>query len=72
VAYTLPIWGIALGFLVLNEPITSGLILGTALVIAGIAFVNVKPQAILIRARQRRERFGTPQRSTVDPGAGPR
>ena len=72
VAYTLPVWGIALGFLVLNEPITSGLVLGTALVIAGIAFVNVKPQAILIRARQRRERLGTPTRPTVDPGAGPR
>ncbi len=72
VAYTLPIWGIALGFLVLGEAITSGLVVGTALVIAGIAFVNVRPQAILIRARQRRDRLGTPQRPTVDPRAGPR
>ena len=40
VAYLLPVWGIALGFLVLNEPIQSGLVLGTALIIAGIAFVN--------------------------------
>ncbi len=41
VAYLLPVWGIALGLIVLNEPIQSGLILGTALVIVGIAFVNV-------------------------------
>jgi drug/metabolite transporter (DMT)-like permease len=72
VAYTLPVWGIALGFLVLAEPITEGLILGTALVIAGIAFVNVRPQAVWIRARQMRERMGSPEPSTVDPSAGPR
>ena len=40
VAYLLPIWGIALGFFILNEPIQQGLVLGTALIIGGIAFVN--------------------------------
>ncbi|HVM29485.1 MAG TPA: DMT family transporter [Candidatus Limnocylindrales bacterium] len=40
VAYTLPVWGIALGWLVLNEQIHEGLVLGTALVIGGIAIVN--------------------------------
>ncbi|HWH36372.1 MAG TPA: DMT family transporter [Candidatus Limnocylindrales bacterium] len=40
VAYTLPIWGIALGWLVLREQIHEGLVLGTALVIGGIALVN--------------------------------
>jgi drug/metabolite transporter (DMT)-like permease len=40
VAYLLPVWGIALGWLVLNEQIHEGLVLGTALVIVGIAVVN--------------------------------
>ena len=43
VAYLLPIWGIALGALVLQEPIDARLILGTALVIGGIALVNMRP-----------------------------
>jgi drug/metabolite transporter (DMT)-like permease len=40
VAYLLPIWGIVLGALVLQEPIDPRLIIGTALVISGIALVN--------------------------------
>jgi drug/metabolite transporter (DMT)-like permease len=40
VAYLLPIWGILLGALVLQEPVDARLILGTALVIGGIALVN--------------------------------
>jgi drug/metabolite transporter (DMT)-like permease len=40
VAYLLPIWGIVLGALVLQEAIDARLILGTALVISGIALVN--------------------------------
>jgi drug/metabolite transporter (DMT)-like permease len=40
VAYTLPLWGIALGWLVRDELIHSGLLLGTALVVGGIALVN--------------------------------
>ena len=42
VAYLLPIWGIVLGALVLAEPIDLRLILGTALVIGGIALVNLR------------------------------
>jgi drug/metabolite transporter (DMT)-like permease len=42
VAYLLPIWGIALGALVLAEPIDGRLLIGTALVIAGIALVNMR------------------------------
>ena len=40
VAYVIPPVGIALGYLVLQEPIDAGLILGTGLVIAGIGLVN--------------------------------
>ncbi len=50
VAYTLPVWGIALGWLVLNEHINEGLVLGTALVIAGIAVVNLRRDALIARA----------------------
>jgi drug/metabolite transporter (DMT)-like permease len=40
VAYLLPVVGIVLGYLVLQEPIDARLIFGTALVIAGIGLVN--------------------------------
>jgi drug/metabolite transporter (DMT)-like permease len=40
VAYLLPIYGIVLGFLVLHEHNDITLILGTALIIAGVAIVN--------------------------------
>jgi drug/metabolite transporter (DMT)-like permease len=40
VAYLLPIYGIVLGALVLREPIAPSTLLGTALVIGGIALVN--------------------------------
>ncbi|HET9758058.1 MAG TPA: DMT family transporter, partial [Candidatus Limnocylindrales bacterium] len=40
VAYLLPVVGIVLGYLVLAEPVDARLILGTALVIAGVALVN--------------------------------
>lgn len=46
VAYLLPVWGIALGFVVLGEPIQSGLILGTLLVAAGIAFVSLRRASV--------------------------
>jgi drug/metabolite transporter (DMT)-like permease len=42
VAYLLPVFGIVLGALVLNEPIDARLLLGTALVIGGIALVNAR------------------------------
>ncbi len=40
VAYVLPVIGILLGFLVLQEPIGPSLIAGTALIIVGVALVN--------------------------------
>jgi drug/metabolite transporter (DMT)-like permease len=43
VAYLLPVWGIVLGAIVLGDPITANRILGTALVIGGIAIVNSGP-----------------------------
>jgi drug/metabolite transporter (DMT)-like permease len=42
VAYLLPIYGIALGALVLQEAIDLRLLLGTALIIGGIALVNAR------------------------------
>ena len=42
VAYLLPIWGIALGALFLQEPIDLRLLFGTALIIGGIALVNMR------------------------------
>jgi drug/metabolite transporter (DMT)-like permease len=50
VAYLLPVWGIALGFVVLGEPIQTGLLLGAALIIIGIAFVNRESTVGLARA----------------------
>ena len=40
VAYLLPVVGIVLGFLVLNETIDARVLLGTALVVGGVALVN--------------------------------
>jgi drug/metabolite transporter (DMT)-like permease len=42
VAYLLPVFGIALGALVLNEHVDLRLLVGTALVIGGVALVNSK------------------------------
>jgi drug/metabolite transporter (DMT)-like permease len=42
VAYLLPVFGIALGAAVLSEPIDARLLIGTALVIGGIALVNAR------------------------------
>jgi drug/metabolite transporter (DMT)-like permease len=42
VAYLLPVVGIVLGYLVLDEPVDARLIFGTALVIAGVGLVNSK------------------------------
>ena len=40
VAYEIPVVGIILGFLVLQEPIDARLLFGTALVVGGVALVN--------------------------------
>jgi drug/metabolite transporter (DMT)-like permease len=42
VAYLLPVVGIVLGYLFLQEPVDARLIIGTGLVIAGVALVNGK------------------------------
>jgi drug/metabolite transporter (DMT)-like permease len=42
VAYLLPVVGIVLGFIVLNEEIDGRIVLGTALVIGGVALVNAR------------------------------
>ncbi len=42
VAYLLPVVGIVLGFLVLQEAVDGRLVLGTALVIGGVALVNAR------------------------------
>ena len=42
VAYLLPLFGIVLGAVVLSEQIDAGLLVGTALVIGGIALVNAR------------------------------
>ncbi|MBA2381166.1 MAG: DMT family transporter [Chloroflexi bacterium] len=53
VAYLLPVWGIALGALVLSEPIERTTILGAILVITGIALVNSRygTRPLFARAR---------------------
>jgi drug/metabolite transporter (DMT)-like permease len=51
VAYLLPIVGIVLGFIVLHEPIDARILVGTALVIAGVGLVNSR--------RGRRPLFGS-------------
>ena len=43
VAYLLPVVGILLGSIILDDPVTANRIAGTALVIAGIALVNSGP-----------------------------
>ena len=42
VAYLIPVVGIVLGYLVLAEPVDARIIVGTALVIAGVGLVNSK------------------------------
>ena len=40
VAYVIPVVGIVLGYLALQEPVDGRLVIGTVLVIGGVAFVN--------------------------------
>jgi drug/metabolite transporter (DMT)-like permease len=53
VAYLLPVYGIALGALVLSEPIDARLLIGTALVIGGVALVNSRYGSRPLLARHR-------------------
>jgi drug/metabolite transporter (DMT)-like permease len=52
VAYLIPVFGIALGALVLSEPIDARLLVGTALVIGGIALVNARGSLRTLFARR--------------------
>ncbi len=51
VAYLIPVVGIALGWIVLQEPVDGRLLIGTGLVIAGVALVNSRYGRRLIFAR---------------------
>ncbi len=53
VAYTLPVFGIVLGALVLDEPVDARLLIGTALVIGGIFLVNSRYGSRPIALRRR-------------------
>ena len=74
VAYLLPVYGIVLGYLVLQEPVDATLIVGTALVIAGVALVNSPwGQRRLFRARtasRRRSAARPPSATEPGPPAG--
>ena len=75
VAYLLPVWGIILGAAVLAEQIPPQLVLGTALVIGGIALVNAKRDSLTAAVTALRTRFrrrGAADAPAVDPAAGPR
>ena len=53
VAYLLPVYGIVLGALVLSEPVDGRLIIGTALIIGGVALVNAQvPWRLALGRRQ--------------------
>jgi drug/metabolite transporter (DMT)-like permease len=56
VAYLLPVWGIILGAVVLHEQIPPQLLLGTALVIGGIALVNARRDSLRSFANRLRGR----------------
>jgi drug/metabolite transporter (DMT)-like permease len=62
VAYLLPVYGIALGGFVLNEPIDIRLLIGTALVIGGVALVNSR-----FGARPLTLRRGSPSVEPAEP-----
>jgi drug/metabolite transporter (DMT)-like permease len=77
VAYLLPVWGIILGAVVLHEQIPPQLLLGTALVIGGIALVNARRDSMSTAANALRARWpgGCGRASedpAVDPASGPR
>ena len=65
VAYLLPVWGIILGSAVLGEEIPPQLLLGTGLVIGGIAVVNIRREAIRGAYGALRGR-GTPAEATAE------
>lgn len=52
VAYLLPLYGIVLGALVRNEPVDASMIVGTALIIGGVALVNAPAGARAMLGRR--------------------
>ncbi|HEY7131780.1 MAG TPA: DMT family transporter [Candidatus Limnocylindrales bacterium] len=67
VAYLLPVWGIALGAIVLGEPIQATMLAGTALIIGGIALVNSRYGARPVFSR----RDATPPGPVTPPAPAP-
>ena len=61
VAYLLPVFGIVLGAVVLSEEIDAGLLVGTALVIAGIALVNARWGSRPLFGQRARDAAAKPQ-----------
>jgi drug/metabolite transporter (DMT)-like permease len=75
VAYQLPVWGIILGVLVLNEQVPPSLLTGLVLIIAGIALVNAKRELLASAATGLRARLGRGRSApepAPDPAVGPR
>jgi drug/metabolite transporter (DMT)-like permease len=69
VAYVMPLWGIGLGAIFLGEVIDVGMIVGSALVIAGIALVNVKRDSIAGAWANWRGRNESPAEPIAEPVA---
>ncbi len=74
VAYVMPIWGIALGAIFLNESVGIDRLSGTALVILGIALVNMSRSGLASAWASTRARLGGRAAPTPapDPATGPR
>jgi drug/metabolite transporter (DMT)-like permease len=72
VAYLLPIWGIILGSIVLHEEIPPQLLLGTALVIGGIAIVNARRDQLVGLTNRVRGRPPTDELAEVTALSEPR
>jgi drug/metabolite transporter (DMT)-like permease len=68
VAYLLPVYGIALGAFVLHEPIAVSTLIGTALIIGGIALVNSRYGTRTLW--ERRAEKGSPPIAATTPGRG--
>lgn len=64
VAYLLPVYGIALGAVVLGERVDTRLVLGTLLVIAGIALVNLRGRWLPALGRRAAGRASEPVESS--------
>jgi drug/metabolite transporter (DMT)-like permease len=66
VAYLMPVWGIVLGAAVLSEPVTKERVLGTVLVVGGIALVNVRLDQIAGALNALRGRGSPEAEATAD------